>query len=254
MKNAAIIILSALCALLLLRGPRNISIHTPARSEEPTVGAAKESVPPARTTASPSPSAPHMLPASDRAEARLAAMKEVAWRYAKFFANARLSRPKTELLMDLLVDQKMAPFEADIQLASAGALSSDAQKRIDDAGHMDRKLIEELLGPEATRDLYSSSLDQTLSTESPDALQAIEAEEPIATEFKARFEQVLRSFNPQEGFDVVVNSRQEVTATIEQEFRASQAARTEAVISQLQGSISSKQADALRDWSRVEAD
>lgn len=253
MKNALIALLCLLCVFLYIRG-KNAGVSAPSHGESISPAPATVHTTAAETVA-PKPYQPTIAQVNhDHVEARLAAMKEVAWRYAKFFAKAGLSREKADLLLDLLVDQKMVAVEADLQLSATDTIAGEGKSRIDEAARLDRKLIEELLGSEVAQDLYSSGLDQTMSTPELPGLQVISAQGPIPAESKPRIEQVLGVFNPQDGFDTILNGGQEVTATVEQRFREIQATRIESTISQLQGALTPDQASALRDWSRTEAD
>ena len=187
MKNAVIAILALLSACLLYREfsrkpsePATQHIAEPKASphnEQPAVGRPAPEAPTTNVQRSVTTKAlpTGVLSPALAGETRYTLLRDVAWRYAKFLANHRLSAEKANLLLDLLVDQRMAGLEAEIQTGTGDVTRVADKSKVAEASALNQKMLEDLIGTAGVAELEASGAEQSRTSAADTGLIAIEA-------------------------------------------------------------------------------
>ncbi|MFA5265517.1 MAG: hypothetical protein WC378_16990 [Opitutaceae bacterium] len=261
MKNIIIAVLACLCVWLLYRDHTRTEAGiragqyaipaTPAAHAKATSNQSQEASQQARAEAVQADKPQGILPPAVLAETRFTMLRNIAWRYARFFANHHLPPEKADLLLDLLVDRWMVAFEADIQTGSGSVTRIADKAKMDEATRLNQKMIEELIGADAAKELEKSGMEQVKTAPDFAAIQAINSPTPIPESSRDRVTQALEGFNPSQGTADLITGPDEITPELEQRMRRESSERVEALLSQLNGSITPQQADSFRNWSRA---
>jgi hypothetical protein len=193
-----------------------------------------------------------ILTPAQLADIRFTVLKNVAWHYSRFLVKSGLSREKTNLLLDLLVDQQMAALEADIQTGSGDAVRIAEKAKVEQAVQLDQKMIQDLVGPEGIVGLERSSAEQIESSTTGEALQALVGQSQIPDASRDQLAKTVQGFNPSQGIGDLIAAQTEITPDIEQRLRSDNAVQMEAVLNQAAGIIGPEQADAFRAWDEAE--
>lgn len=186
------------------------------------------------------------------ADIRFSTLRDIAWRYSRFFATAHLSQKRASMLLDLLVDEQMAPLESDIQTGSGSVARIGDKAKADEATERDREMIRDLIGADAAKELEQFASAQWEEAPNEDALSAFSTQGPVAEAARASISAAVQGFNPGEGAVRAMTNGTVITPDVEQEIRQENADRVKAILSQLDGQITSQQADSFRKWNDSE--
>jgi hypothetical protein len=179
-------------------------------------------------------------------------MRNIAWRYSRYLARAGLTSEKANLLLDLLVDEQSAALDAEVQTGSLGSGSAGSRARADEALQADRKMIEDLLGPDGASELEKAGIEQIQNTTSSEALQALQGKAALADSDRDQLTKALQGFSPTTGIGDLIGAQTEITPDVEQRLRADNAVQVDAVLTQVANIVGADQAQAFRNWDEAE--
>jgi hypothetical protein len=163
-------------------------------------------------------------------------LRDVALRYSGYFAKANLGTQRSQLLLDLLVHQRMAGLEASLQKGPSGG----------DRQGADLRMIRDLVGEDGYRDLEDSGRAYAAAQTAAETLKAVEATAgPVAAAARPGIEAALATIDMAAGTGDYIKSGAELTQQVQQEVRARQSAALRAALGQVGSSLNAAQQQAL---------